>query len=92
MGDHDAVVDAGDGDFGDGETLAEFEQCRMRIQRFRRELLELSTLEDEPRRVVQLNFQLFPLSRDLPDQHDPEDDGDQPAGTKAAAKHDLEEP
>ncbi|MBP9205787.1 MAG: TIGR02147 family protein [Kofleriaceae bacterium] len=63
-----------------------------RIQRFRRELLELSTLEDEPRRVVQLNFQLFPLSRDLPDQHDPEDDGDQPAGTKAAAKHDLEEP
>lgn len=34
-----------------------------RIQRFRRELLELSALEDDPRQVVQLNFQLFPLSR-----------------------------
>lgn len=34
-----------------------------RIQRFRRELLELSTLEDEPAQVVQVNFQLFPLSR-----------------------------
>ncbi len=34
-----------------------------RIQRFRRELLELSALEDEPEQVVQINFQLFPLSR-----------------------------
>ncbi len=34
-----------------------------RIQRFRRELLELSALEDDPRQVVQINFQLFPLSR-----------------------------
>jgi uncharacterized protein (TIGR02147 family) len=34
-----------------------------RIQRFRRELLELSALEDEPGQVVQINFQLFPLSR-----------------------------
>jgi uncharacterized protein (TIGR02147 family) len=34
-----------------------------RIQRFRRELLELSALEDDPRQVIQLNFQLFPLSR-----------------------------
>ena len=34
-----------------------------RVQRFRRELLELSTLEDEPAQVVQVNFQLFPLSR-----------------------------
>ena len=34
-----------------------------RIQRFRRELLELSTLETDPRQVVQINFQLFPLSR-----------------------------
>lgn len=33
-----------------------------RIQRFRRELLELSALEDEPEQVVQINFQLFPLS------------------------------
>jgi uncharacterized protein (TIGR02147 family) len=34
-----------------------------RIQRFRRELLELSTLDDDPVQVVQVNFQLFPLSR-----------------------------
>lgn len=34
-----------------------------RLQRFRRELLELSALEDEPEQVVQLGFQLFPLSK-----------------------------
>lgn len=34
-----------------------------RIQRFRRELLELSALESDPEQVVQLNFQLFPLTR-----------------------------
>jgi uncharacterized protein (TIGR02147 family) len=34
-----------------------------RVQRFRRELLELSALEDEPEQVVQMNFQLFPLSQ-----------------------------
>ncbi|HWA78597.1 MAG TPA: TIGR02147 family protein [Polyangiaceae bacterium] len=34
-----------------------------RLQRFRRELLELSALETDPEQVVQLNFQLFPLSR-----------------------------
>jgi uncharacterized protein (TIGR02147 family) len=34
-----------------------------RVQRFRKELLELSALEDDPEQVVQLNFQLFPLSR-----------------------------
>jgi uncharacterized protein (TIGR02147 family) len=34
-----------------------------RIQRFRRELLELSAVEDDPLQVVQVNFQLFPLSR-----------------------------
>lgn len=34
-----------------------------RVQRFRRELLELSALEDEPEQVVQMNFQLFPLSK-----------------------------
>ena len=34
-----------------------------RIQRVRRELLELSALETEPEQVVQINFQLFPLSR-----------------------------
>jgi uncharacterized protein (TIGR02147 family) len=34
-----------------------------RIQRFRRELTELALLEDDPAQVVQINFQLFPLSR-----------------------------
>jgi uncharacterized protein (TIGR02147 family) len=36
---------------------------KMRLQRLRRELLELSALETEPEQVVQVNFQLFPLSR-----------------------------
>jgi uncharacterized protein (TIGR02147 family) len=34
-----------------------------RVQRFRRELLELSAREKDPEQVVQLNFQLFPLTR-----------------------------
>ncbi len=38
-------------------------RLKARIQRFRRELLELSELEDDPVQVVQVNFQLFPLSR-----------------------------
>jgi len=38
-------------------------EMKERLKRFRRELLELSELEDEPRQVVQINFQLFPLSR-----------------------------
>lgn len=33
-----------------------------RLQRFRRELLELSALESDPQQVIQINFQLFPLS------------------------------
>jgi len=37
-------------------------RTKERIQRFRRELLELSTVEDDPVQVVQINFQLFPLS------------------------------
>jgi len=36
---------------------------KLRLQRFRRELLELSALEDDPAQVVQLNLQLFPLSK-----------------------------
>lgn len=37
-------------------------RTKERIQRFRREILELSTLEDDPVQVIQINFQLFPLS------------------------------
>jgi uncharacterized protein (TIGR02147 family) len=39
-------------------------RLKERIQRFRRELLEMSALEDDPARVVQVNFQLFPLTAD----------------------------
>jgi len=37
-------------------------RLKERIARFRRELLELSALETDPREVVQVNFQLFPLT------------------------------
>jgi hypothetical protein len=40
--------------------LAAFKE---RIQRVRRELLELSALDKNPEQVIQINFQLFPLSR-----------------------------
>jgi uncharacterized protein (TIGR02147 family) len=38
------------------------EMIKRSIVRFRRELLELSELEKQPEQVVQVNFQLFPLS------------------------------
>ncbi len=38
------------------------EHVKRAIVRFRRELLKLSELEQRPRQVVQVNFQLFPLS------------------------------
>ena len=38
------------------------EMIKRAIVRFRRELLELSELEQDPEQVVQVNFQLFPLS------------------------------
>ena len=37
-------------------------ELKERIREFRRELLQLAELEGRPERVVQLNFQLFPLS------------------------------
>jgi uncharacterized protein (TIGR02147 family) len=36
-----------------------------RIARFRKEILELSVLETAPSQVIQVNFQLFPLSLDV---------------------------
>lgn len=39
-------------------------RMKERIQAFRRELLQLSADEPNPVRVVQVNFQVFPLSRD----------------------------
>ena len=44
--------------FGEGGLS----QLKRAVQRFRRELLELSELESEPRQVIQVNFQLFPLT------------------------------
>jgi uncharacterized protein (TIGR02147 family) len=38
-------------------------QLKARIQAFRRELLELAETEAEPSQVVQVNFQLFPLTQ-----------------------------
>ncbi len=40
-------------------------RLKERLQRFRKELLELSTLEVDPGQVVQVNLQLFPLSQDV---------------------------
>jgi uncharacterized protein (TIGR02147 family) len=37
-------------------------ELKERIREFRRELLQLAELEGKPERVVQINFQLFPLS------------------------------
>ncbi len=42
-------------------------RIKARVQRFRRELLELSELDDDPVQVVQINFQLFPLTKALRD-------------------------
>ena len=39
-------------------------RLKERIQAFRRELLELAETDAEPSQVVQVNFQLFPLTRD----------------------------
>ncbi len=45
------------------ETLAEL---KARIQAFRKELIAIAQADESPARVVQFNFQLFPLSKDLP--------------------------
>ncbi|MGE0786938.1 MAG: TIGR02147 family protein [Sandaracinaceae bacterium] len=43
-------------------------RLKARLQRFRRELLELSEMDDDPVRVVQINFQLFPMTSTLTDE------------------------
>lgn len=45
------------------------DRIKRAVQRFRRELLEIEQLEAEPRQVVQINFQLFPLSAVTPGDH-----------------------
>jgi len=46
-----------------GVSEAVFRELQERIARFRRELLHLAELPQDVDRVVQINFQLFPLSR-----------------------------
>jgi uncharacterized protein (TIGR02147 family) len=41
---------------------AKLHELKERVSAFRQELLQLAELDDEPERVVQLNFQVFPLS------------------------------
>lgn len=50
------------------------DRIKRAVQRFRRELLELEQLEAEPRQVIQINFQLFPLSALSPEDRDAEAD------------------
>ncbi|HXK20224.1 MAG TPA: DUF4423 domain-containing protein, partial [Polyangiaceae bacterium] len=44
-------------------TEATLVLLKQRVREFRQELLQLAELESAPERVVQLNFQIFPLSR-----------------------------
>jgi len=44
---------------------ATFELFKMRTREFRKELLEIAKLDNEPHRVVQFTFNLFPISREL---------------------------
>jgi uncharacterized protein (TIGR02147 family) len=43
-------------------------EIKRRIQAFRQELIALAEAQEAPHQVIQVNFQLFPLSRDLDDQ------------------------
>jgi uncharacterized protein (TIGR02147 family) len=43
-------------------------RLKERLQAFRRELLELAESEAQPTQVVQVNFQLFPLTRDTAEE------------------------
>jgi uncharacterized protein (TIGR02147 family) len=45
---------------------------KARVQRFRRELLELSALDDDPVQVIQMNFQLFPVTKAIGGEGDGE--------------------
>jgi uncharacterized protein (TIGR02147 family) len=41
---------------------AKLEELKQRVRAFRKELLQAAELDDQPARVVQINFQVFPLS------------------------------
>ena len=60
---------AGDRDITSVTVAVSIDACqtiREKLQRIRRELLELAEAERKPQRVVQVNLQLFPLSIELP--------------------------
>jgi uncharacterized protein (TIGR02147 family) len=63
-----------------GLDAERFREVKRRLYELRQELLELATTGGEPDRVVQINFQMFPLSR--VDGELESDSGD--AGTSAA--------
>jgi uncharacterized protein (TIGR02147 family) len=42
-----------------------FELFKMKTREFRRELLEIARLDNEPERVVQFTFNMFPVTRDF---------------------------
>jgi uncharacterized protein (TIGR02147 family) len=44
---------------------ATFELFKMKTREFRKELLEIARLDNEPQRVVQFTFNLFPVSNDM---------------------------
>ena len=46
------------------------ERLKERMRSFRRELLQLSADHPDPRRVVQINLQVFPLSKGGTDEPD----------------------
>lgn len=43
-------------------SSAKLEEIKRRVRALRQELLQAAELEDQPERVVQVNFQIFPLS------------------------------
>jgi uncharacterized protein (TIGR02147 family) len=47
---------------------ATFNLFKMKTREFRKELLEIARLDDEPSRAYQFTFNLFPLSKRLPDE------------------------
>jgi uncharacterized protein (TIGR02147 family) len=46
-------------------SKATFELFKMKTREFRKELLEIAKLDNEPQRVVQFTFNLFPISKDV---------------------------
>jgi uncharacterized protein (TIGR02147 family) len=51
---------------------ATFELFKMKTREFRKELLEIAKLDNEPSRVVQFTFNLFPISGDLGKKPEPD--------------------